>query len=136
MVFWLHTAGTETPDTLQTHPSAFDFHEYHSDTPRYPPDIPHTPPRHLQGARDVNRRHQTPPDVLKQHLSVSLGVWGCLFVSGGVCCWHLLLPGDVWWVSGGCLVGVWGCLSDIHGNRRHLDVFGCIWVLSPCSMEP
>ena len=72
---------------------------------------------------DDNRRQQTPPDVLKQHLSVSFGVWGCLFVSV-VVCWHLLLPGDVWWVSGGCLVGVWGCLSDIHGNRRHSDVFG------------
>ena len=35
-----------------------------------------------------------------------------------------MLPGDIWWVSGGCLVGVWGYLSGIHGNRRRLDVFG------------
>ena len=27
-------------------------------------------------------------------------------------------------------------LNDIHGDRRHSDVFGGIWVLSPCSMEP
>ena len=69
----------------------------------------------------------------------------CLWVSGAVClclvasvvvCWHLLVSGDVWWVSGGCLVGVWGCLSDIQGNRRQSDVFGSILVLSPCSMEP
>ena len=45
MVIWLHTARTGSPDTLQTHPSASDFHEYHSDTPRHPPDIPQTPPQ-------------------------------------------------------------------------------------------
>ena len=69
----------------------------------------------------------------------------CLWVSGAVCLclvasvfvgWHLLLRGDVFWVSGGCLGDVWGCLSDIHGSRKDLDVFGGNWVLSPCSMEP
>ena len=35
-----------------------------------------------------------------------------------------MLPGDIWWVSGGCLVGVWGYLSSIHGHRRRSDVFG------------
>ena len=129
------------PRYPQTHPSASDFH-FHIGTPRHPLDIPQTPPRHLQGARDVNRRQQTPPDVLKQHLSVSLGVWGCLFVSGGVCCCLLASPapwrclGGIW----GFLVGVWGYLSDIWGNWRNLDVFGGIWILtenlSPCSMEP
>ena len=49
MVLWLHTAETENPDTPQTHPSASDFHEYHSDTPTHPQytpqlDIPQTPP--------------------------------------------------------------------------------------------
>ena len=50
----------------------------------------------------------------------------CLLVSV-VVCWHLLLPGDVWWVCGGCLVGIWGYLSDIHGNWRHSVVFRGIW---------
>ena len=81
---------------------------------------------------EAYRKALTLPDVHKQHLSVSFGVWGCFFCV----CWHLPLPGDVWWVSWGCLVGVWGCLSDTHGNRRHSDVFGGIWALSPCSMEP
>ena len=59
---------------------------------RHPTYTPQTPPRHIQGARNVNRRQKTPPDVLKQHLSVSLGVWSCLFVSGGVCCCLLASP--------------------------------------------
>merc|ERR1719234_1033149 len=74
-----------------------------------PPDTHQTPhihppdtPRHIQGARNVNRRQQTPPDVLKQHLSVSLGVWSCLFVSGGVCCCLLASPAPQ-----KCLLGVW-----------------------------
>ena len=37
----------------------------------------------------------------------SLGVLGWLFVSVGVYC-HLLFPGHVWGVSGGCLGGVQG----------------------------
>ena len=32
--------------------------------------------------------------------------------------------------------GVWGYMSDFHGNQRPLDVFGGIWVLIPCIMEP
>ena len=44
VVFWLHTARTENPDTLQIHPSASDFHEYHSDTPRHPTNTPQTSP--------------------------------------------------------------------------------------------
>ena len=87
---------------------------------------------------DENRGQQTPPDVLKQHLSVSFGVCGCLFVSGFV--WCCLLASPAPWrcvgVCGGWLVGVWGYLSDIHGKLRHSDVFGGIWILSPCSTEP
>ena len=101
---------TENPDTQKTYPSASDFHEYHAHTPRYPPNIPQTSPRHLQGARNVKRRQQTPPDVLKQHLSVSMGVWGCLLVSGGVCCCLLASPAP--WR---CLVGVWGMSGGCLG---------------------
>ena len=98
-------------------------HRHHSDTP----DIPQTPPRYLHETRDTNRCQQTPPDILKQHLSVSWGVWGWLFVSIGVCC-HLLSS----LVPLRCLGGVWGdiwgvfkeYLSGIHGNFRCMDVFG------------
>ena len=138
IVLRLNTAGTESPDTpkhIRVPLISINFIQIPPDThqtsPRHPPDIS----REQEMPTDDNRRQQTPPDVLKQHLSVSFGVWGCLFVSV-VVCWHLLFPGDVWWVSWGCLVGVWGCLSDIHGNQRHSDVFGGIWALSPCSMEP
>ena len=53
-----------------------------------------------------------------------------------VVCLHVLFNGDVWGVSVGYLGGVRGYLSGIHGNQRRLDVFGGIWALSPCSMEP
>ena len=46
LVFWLHTAGTENPDTPKTQPSAYNFNENHSEhpqtPPRHPPDTPHT----------------------------------------------------------------------------------------------
>ena len=114
MVFWLHTARTEKPNTSQRHPSASDFHEKHSDNPRHPPDIPQTPPDIPQTPLDIsrehdmptdnNRRQPTPPDILKQHLSMSWGVWRCLLTSVGMFCslerpWGCL--GDVWGVSGG-----------------------------------
>ena len=35
-----------------------------------------------------------------------------------------MFPGDIWGVSRGCLVGVWGYLSGIHGHRRRSDAFG------------
>ena len=101
------------PRYPQTHPSAYNFHEYHSDTPRYPPDIPQTPTRHLQAAGDANRQQQTPPDTNRQPQTPKDTDMCCLSTSDGVC-WRLLLSvgiscslemsggclGDVWWVSG------------------------------------
>ena len=49
---------------------------------RHPLDLP----RYQEMPTEDNRRQQTPPDILKQHLSVSCGFWGCLFVSVDVCC--------------------------------------------------
>ena len=112
IVLRLHTAGTESPDTpkhIRVPPISMNIIQIPPDThqtsPRHPPDIS----REQEMPTDDNRRQQTPPDVLKQHLSVSLGVWGCLFVSGGVCCcllaslapWRCLV--GVWGMSGGCL---------------------------------
>ena len=114
---------TENPDTPNTYPSASDFHEYHSDTPRHPPDIPQTPPRHLLGAQHAKRRQQTTIDTARHTQTAPVSVLGCLAVSIRVC-WHVVFPGDVWGVSVGCLGGVRGYLSGIHGNCRRLDVFG------------
>ena len=109
MVLRLHTAGTESPGTpkhIRVPPISMNFTQTPPDThqtsPRHPPDISWE----QEMPTDDNRRQQTPPDVLKQRLSVSFGVWGCLFVSV-VVCWHLLIPGYVWWVSDGCLGDVW-----------------------------
>ena len=123
MVFWLHTARTGSPDTLQTHPSASNFHDFHSDIPRHPPDIPKTPPRYLQGTQHANRRQQTPPDTPKHWQVLFEYVWRCPLASVVVCL-HVLFPGYVWGVSLGCLVGVWGYLSGNHGSLRRSDVFG------------
>ncbi len=59
----LHTVRTGIPETPQTRLSASSFHEYHSDIPRHPPDIPQTPSRQLQGTQDINRRQQTTSDT-------------------------------------------------------------------------
>ena len=125
IVLRLHTAGTENPYT----PKHIRVPPISMNTTQIPPDTHQTSPRHplyLSRERDMptdnNRRQQTPPDLLKQHLSVSWGVRGCLFVSV-VVCWHLMLSGEVWRVSGGYLVGVWRYPSGIHGDRRHSDVF-------------
>ena len=138
IVLLLHTAGTENPDTpkhirvplismniTQTPP------DNHQTSPRHPPDIS----REQEMPTDNNRRHQTQTDSPRHPKTLTSAVWVHLVVSV-VVCWHLLLPGDVLGVSGGCLVGIWGYLNGIHGNRRRSDVFGFIWVLSPCSMEP
>ena len=70
IVLWLHTARLENPDTPQTHPIASNFHEYRSETPRHPSDIPKTPPQTSPGSvicqqktTDNNRHNQTAPDT-------------------------------------------------------------------------
>ena len=122
---------TENPDTQKTYPSASDFHEYHSDTPRQPPDIPQTPPRHLQGARNANRRQQTPIDTARHTQTAPVSVLKCLAVSVGIC-WRLLACFVPWRCLGGCLWDIWGLsgvvFMDIRGAWMCL---GGIWVLSP-----
>ena len=119
MVFWLHTARTENPDTSQTHPSASNFHEYHSNTTKHLTDIPQTPPKHLQGTQHANRREQTPPDTpgpWRRYLSMSGSVDWRLLSS---VCMSCSLE-----ISGVCLWDVWGYMRSIHGKGRRLDVFG------------
>ena len=116
----------ENPDTPQTHSSISDFHEYHSNTHRHPPDIPQTPQdisREVKMSTDENRRQQTPPDTLRHWQVLFEYDWRCL-LARVVVCWHLEFLGHVWGVSGGCLGGVYGYLSDIHGNLRCSNVFG------------
>ena len=113
IVLRLHTAGTESPDTHKHIPvppiSMNIIHmppDTHQTSPRHPPYIS----REQEMPTNDNRREQTPPDVLKQHLSVSSGVWGCLFVSDVFCCRLLASPAP--WR---CLVGVWGMSGGCLG---------------------
>ena len=129
IVLWLYTARTENPDTPQTHLNASDFHEYHSDTPRHQPDIPQTPPNISRGQEmltDDNRYQQTPPDKLKQHPSVSWGVWGCLFVLVVACC--CLLASHAPWRG---LGGVWGMSGGNQGVSEWYSwkskALSCVW---------
>ena len=135
IMLWLHAQRTKNPDTSQTHLSAFNFHEYHSDTSRHQPNIPKTSPgsiRCQQTKTDANRPHQTYSNSTCQCPGVSGAVCLCLLLSVVIRC-HRKLPGEVWVVSGGCLVGVWRYLSGIHGTQLF---FGGNWVLNPCIMEP
>ena len=133
IVLRLHTAGTESPDTpkhIRVPPISMNIIQIPPDThqtsPRHPLDIS----REQEMPTDNNRRQQTPPYVLKQHLSVSSGVWGCLFVSGCVCfClfaspapWRCLV--GVWDMSSCFLGGVWVIFMEIRGARMCLEVFG------------
>ena len=81
VVFWLHTAKTENPDSPQTYPSTSG--SIYTQTPlRYPPDTPQPSPvntKYQQTTTGTNRHRQTN----------SNGTSRCPRVSGGVC-WHLL----------------------------------------------
>ena len=87
-------------------------------SPRHPPDIP----REHEMPNDNNRCQETLPDFLKEHLSVSWGLWRCLLASVGIC-WHVMFMrcrGVIRGMFGGCL----GKAECIHGNRRPTNVFG------------
>ena len=109
IVLRLHAAGTENPDTpkhirvplismniTQTPPNT------HQTSPRHPPDIS----REQEMPTDNNRRNQTQTDSPRHPKTLTSAVWVHLAVSVGVC-WHFLLPGYVYGVSGGCMWGVW-----------------------------
>ena len=135
MVSWLHSARTESPDTLQIHPTpliSMNTTQIPLDTPqtshRHPPDIS----REQDMQTDNNRRQLTPPDILKQHLSVFWGVWRCLLASVGMLCSLEISGGclwDVWRVSG----DIWVEIMEIGGAWMCLEG---IWAPSPCRMEP
>ena len=138
VVFWLHTAKTENPDSPQTYPSTSGCSEYHPYTPKHPSDTPQTPPSHLQWTQNTNRRQQAPTDTVRPTQTAPVGVRGCLGVSVGICC--RLMASWVPWrclgVSDGCLGGsggIWVEFMEIWGAGLCL---GDIWVLSPCNMEP
>ena len=105
------------PKYTPTNPSTSDFHDFHPDTPRHPPDILQTPPRHLQGTQDAIRRQHMPTDTARHPWTLTGAVWVCLAMC--VCAYRRLL---IFLFTGGCLGGVWwvseGCLSGIHGKQR------------------
>ena len=114
----LHTVRTGIPDTPQTRLTASSFHEYPSDTPSHPLNTPQTSPgnsRYQQTTTDDNRRQQKPTETLRNWQVLFECVWRCL-LAHVVVCWHLEFPGDVWELFRGCLGGVWGYMSGIHGN--------------------
>ena len=134
-LFWLHTARTENPETPLTHLSASNFHEYysqHSQTPPiHHPDTPQTASGNTtcqQTTTDANRHNQTCSNSTFQCLAVSGSVWRCLFASVGVC-WHVMFPGAIWGVSGGCLGGFWECSERQSWKLEALGCVGCIWAL-------
>ena len=124
---------TENPDTPQKHPSTSDFHEYHSDTPRLPSDIPQTSGRHTPDISreydmqtDDNRGQLTPPDILKQRCQ-------CPGVSGGVC--SRLLACCVPWRCLGCVCGMsGGCLGVYEWHSWKSEALGCVWGVSAFSV--
>ena len=141
MMLQLHTVRTGITDTPKRRLNASSLHEYHSyyhippDTTQTSPKQPQDISRELKMSTNNNMRQQTPPDILKQHLTVSEGVFCCLFMSVGVC--FRLLASWVSWrclaVSDGCLGGVYGYLSGIHGNIWWWDMFG--GYLGPPSLQ-
>ena len=124
---------TENPDTQKTYPSASDFHEYHSDTPRHPPDIPQTPPRHLQGAQHANRRQQTPIDTARHTQTAPVSVQKCLAVYVGIC-WRLLACFVPWRCLGGVCGISGGCLGVSEWYSWISEALGCVWGVSGFSV--
>ena len=91
--------------------------------PQTPPNIPLITPWHLCGTWHANRRQQTLPKTPRNWQVLFEKVWQC-FLASVVVCWHFMFPGDIWWVSGRSLRGVWRYLSGIHGHWRSLNKFG------------
>ena len=138
MVFWLYTAGLRT----QIPPKHIQAPLISMNTTQIPPDNPQISHRHPP---DISREHNMPTDAnrCQQTLPDTSGHWQVLFeyvwrcqLASVVVCLHVVLPGDVLGVFVGCLGGVWGYLSGIHGNRRRLDMFRGYLGSQSCSMEP
>ena len=130
LVFCLHTAGTENPDTPQTHPSASNFHEYQSEHPQIPPRHAPDTPQTAPGNTTCQQRTTEP---IRQHQTYSNSTCQCLWVSGSVC-WRLLACHVLW----GCLGGVWGmsgwCLGAFEWYSFKSGALGCVWGLSGFSV--
>ena len=129
MVFRLHTARTENPESPQTHPSASVCHEYHSDTPqtpiRHPPDTSQPSPVN----RNINRRRYAQTHIARHTQTAPVSVQGCrrCLLAYVVVWWHLGFPGDVlgcledvWRMSG----GIWVDIMEIWGARICRSIIG------------
>ena len=112
IMLWLLTAKAENPKHICALPISKNSTQIPSDTPQTPLRHPHTSPRHplvtsmnKKTPTNANWHCQTYSNSTRQCLGVSRA--GSLsLLASVVICWHLLFPGDVWGVSGGCLGGV------------------------------
>ena len=117
-----------------------------SDINKYHPYTPTQPPRHhldisrRQKTATYANRHQPLSTCTFSHPQTTPGsVCGCLGVSVGVClvsvsfCWHQLVYGDVWMMSGGGVRGIWTVFMDVCGDRMCLG--GVMQLLIPCRLE-
>ena len=86
--------------------------------PRHPPDIP----REHEMPNDNNRCQETLPDFLKEHLSVSWGLWRCLLASVGIC-WHVMFMR-----CRGVIRGMFGgCLGKAEWYSWKSEAHKCVW---------
>ena len=100
IVLRLHTAGTEKTDT----PNHIRSPLISMNTIQVPPDTHQTSPSHplnipMEQDMSTDDHRKMYSNSTCQCLWVSGAIFLCL-VAFLVVCWHLL-PGDVWWVSGG-----------------------------------
>ena len=122
-MFSFHTVRTENPHTPQTHPSASNFYEYHSDILQTPPRQPRGISKEHNIPTDTNRHKQTQTDTSRHRQVLFEYVW---HLSLGICCRLLAchVPRRRLGVSGGCLGGVWG-ISEWYLWK--LEALGCAW---------
>ena len=118
----LHTARNENPIT----PKHIWAPPVSINTTQIPPYTPQTSPTHPQTSPG-NTKYQPTATGTNRHCHTYLNrTCQCLRVSVGVC-WGLLASVEILSsleMSWGCLGGVLGYLSGIHGNLRRSDVFG------------
>ena len=95
--------------------------------------------RRQKTATHANRHQRMSTGTFSHPQTTPGSVCGCLGVSVGVClvsvsfCWHQLVYGDVWMMSGWGVGGIWMVFMDVCGERMCLG--GFMRLLNPCRVE-